>query len=95
MSFSHPSDGIKSPGKNVSSYPDQKAKDSPQKSEVECASGASKGQLVVPDKVLPINSHPKKEMHEPLPAAVVSSGISAVPESDLIWKYGLFLCFSS
>ena len=95
VSFSLPSDGIRSPGKNVSSCPDQNAKDSPKKSEVECTSGAHKGQLVVSDKVLPINSHLMKEMHEPPPAAVVFSGISAVPESEFIWKYGSFLCFSS
>lgn len=86
VSFSRPSDGIRSPGKNVSSCADQKAKGSPKKSEAECASGALKGQLVASDKVLPINSHPMKEMHEPPPAAVVFSGISAVPESEFIWK---------
>lgn len=86
VSFSHPSDGSRSPGKNVSSCPDHKAKDYPQKSEVECASGAHKGQSVASDKVLPINSHPMKEMHEPPPGAVVFSGISAVPESEFVWK---------
>lgn len=83
---SHSSGGIRSPAKNVSSYPDQKANQSPQKTEIECLLGVDKEHLVASHKAPTIDLHPMKEMLTFTPTAVVSSGISAVPESEFIWK---------